>query len=812
MKRPILYIVIPFCVGIALGRFLKIPIIYPVILSALFVVFALLKSGKNVLSHTVLYIALLFFGMACYQNSSILPRDHIANYSSDAPKKIFVKGTIVSDPLTTLTFYKEKKTAFTLKAEAVKNASGWKSASGLAKASVYSEKGIGLRFGDELILEALILNPSGPKDPGVFDYTKYLQTQNIYSLLTVKEDFFMKKTGNRAGRFMKAAYGSRCAIRNLFDTYLKPPYGGFMNAILIGDRSELDDVLKDDFVKTGTVHILAISGLNVGLIAALFLAFFGILRLPKKFNFMLTLIFLIFYTVVAGSSPPIVRATMMFAVFVIGYMINRETDTLNSLSLAAFLMLLWNPKELFDPSFQLSFASLAAVIIFVPKINELAGPDMLTGRTISKKIFRYLYLGVATSIAAWLGTWPIISSYFNMVSPISVIANLVDIPLLFVLTAASFIFAAVGFVSGFLANATAPFLCAVERFLFMSNHFFAGIPFSYFRVGAPGAAFFVIYYVLLFLLFFPKAFEFGRIKITRSRVLLVILLVLNISVWKENINFNNKTLKITFLDVGQGDSIFMELPGRGSVLIDGGPGGEEGKYDAGESIVAPYLWNKGIRSIDAVIVTHFHADHLGGLIYILKNFKVGCVIDNGARITDSAMYYEYMKVLKDKCIRHFTVADGDTIESQGGVKFFVLNPEEKPKLSEALSSENDNSLVLKLIYKNFSCMLCGDATSAPMQRLLSYDSFLKSDVMKISHHGGRLGDEKIASEFFMQVAPKVCVTSAGQTGRNFAKAGEMPDFITYLNSTSYVTNKDGAITVSIDEKLLYSVKTYISKN
>ena len=841
MKRPILYIVVPFCIGIALSKFLNVPIIYPISASVVFIALAiLLEPGscvlstrlnlvqRNVFSHIFLYLAIFFFGIAYYQNSIILPVNHISRYAQDEPQEVFVKGVVVDDPVTSPALYDKKKTMFAVKAKGLGKMGQSPSqenyspgtvpifpVAGLVRVSAYSDKDAQISFGDELVLKGLLSKPSSLKNPGVFDYEEYLAIKDIYAALKVRD--YKIEPGSRKltacmNLVQKSAYKFRNIVRTMFNKYLPPPYGGFLSAINIGDRSELSDDIRDDFVKTGTVHILAISGLNVGLIAAIFLALFGIMRIPRKINFVLTLIFLIFYSFAAGSNPPIVRATVMFAFLVIGYLIDRENDILNSLSLAAFLILLWNPKELFDPSFQLSFISLAGIIVLVPKINAIFGIDMTAKKTIPQKIGLYLYLGVATSMAAWIATWPVILAYFSVVSPVSVLANITAVPLLFILTAVSFLFIAGGMISSFFASLLAPALRLIEDALFVSNHFFAALPFSYFRAGSISGAFFALYYAAISLLMLPPEITVKKWKIKKAGILLAILILANIFIWKENLIFRRDALKLTFLDVGAGDSIFVKLPGGGNILIDGGAGGGEGLYDTGKSVVAPYLWSSGVKKIDAVIVTHFHADHMGGLIYILKNFRIGCVIDNGSIIDNSALYDEYKKILREKKIKHFNVGDGDVIEFSDGVKFFVLNPRKKNNLPIAASEENENSVVFKMTYKNISALLCGDVTSSSIEHLISYDSFLKSDILKVPHHGGHLGSEENISNFLELVSPKICIISAGKINKYNSQLTKSPEYITRLNSICYRTNDSGAIDISADGRSVLLIKEYRQKN
>jgi competence protein ComEC len=456
----------------------------------------------------------------------------------------------------------------------------------------------------------------------------------------------------------------------------------------------------------------------------------------------------------------------MFAVFAIGYIIEREADLLNSLAVAAFLILLWNPKQLFDPSFQLSFASIASIFIFAPKIEGIL------------KASNYVTKGVSVSIAAWIGTWPIIASYFNIASPVSVIANLIVIPASFISMMISIGLLCVSPFSDTLAGLFAFGLGFVDKALFWVNGALSRMPLAYFRLPAPSAVFVAAYYGLVLLWAAPKE---GSRRRYAAWALVAILLAFNALVWGWCAAQRGDALKITFLDVGQGDSAFVEFPGGGNLLIDAGTGGEEGVFDTGRNVVAPYIWNTGARRIDAIIVTHPHADHLGGVPYLLKNFRVGMVIDNGA--------YEWG--MKAGRVPRITVGAGDRIELPDGAEFFVLSPEEGRGLPDA----NAGSLVGKLIYKGRGVLFCGDTTSAAMGAMLgSYGYLLKSDIMKVPHHGGNVGDERTINKFFSAVSPAVSIISASGLKRRDRRNANA---ITNLRSTTYDTSKNGAIIARI---------------
>lgn len=748
----------------------------------------------------ILYILIpLCVCLSYYSASKALPDAHIARLASDELKKITVKGVIVDDPSVGRVLRGGRSIKFLLKVDGVKKDGHWQKAEGLTDARVYTKTDRIFRFGDEAVLEGFLSKPVSLRNPGLFDYSAYLANRNIYSILKVRDgNFIQVVTGNPSNPVKRLAYRIRRSMRSTLERYLEPLDASFAKAMLIGDRSGLGTKLNDEFIKTGTVHILSISGLHVGLIAGLVLAVFGMLRIPKKINFAVTLIFLAVYSYVAGSSPPIIRSVIMFAVFAIGYIIERDTDLLNSLAVAAFLILLCNPKQLFDPSFQLSFASIASIFIFAPKINALLKADSIGRDSFWKKAATYILKGVAVSVSAWIGTWPIIAAYFNIASPVSVIANLVVIPLSFVSMIVAILLLFASLVSGAAANVLSIGMIGVDKALFAVNYLFSRMPMAYFRIPAPPAACAAFYYALALSWVGPS-------RTIRRVVVLAALVAFNVVVWANVASLGRGEARVTFLDVGQGDAAFVELPGGRNFLIDAGAGGEEGRFDMGRSVVAPYLWNNGVRVIDAIIVTHLHADHLGGVIHILENFKVGTVIDNGTS-DNSELYKNYVRLIKEKHLRRVVVAEGDEITLSPDGKFLVLSP---PKGQASSSEANAGSLVGKLVFKGQSVLFCGDTTSVAMSAMLdSRPDLLESDFVKVPHHGGVVGDYRTINAFYSKALPKVFIIS---TGRQSHYNKQHMNVITYSNTKCYDTAKDGAVLV-IFKSTGHSIKPFVTLN
>jgi len=395
----------------------------------LFLLTALVSVRKKLLFSLSLGIAICLAGFIHLQNAQTYPPNHIANFISDNPQKVYARGKVVSGPEVSQTFYHTKKTTFTFRTRDLKTEQKWQDAEGLIKVTLYGERKA--RYGDELLLQGSLARPPGLRNPGGFDYRRYLANHNIFGTLKVKEkDAFLTfgdsfPIGFRAVSRLswKTVLKFKQRLHQIIFEHLKPAQANLLSAILLGERAALSQDTKDLFVNTGTIHILAISGLHIGLITLILIALFRFLRLPRKPVFILTIFLLIAYALLSGARPSVVRATVMAVVVLFGFLINRETKIYNSLGLAALLILIVRPHYLFDAGFQLSFLSVISIVYLTPKIEKLF--------PARNRCFLYLIRAFSVSLAAWIGIAPLVAFHFNIVTPVAVLANLVVIPLLF---------------------------------------------------------------------------------------------------------------------------------------------------------------------------------------------------------------------------------------------------------------------------------------------------------------------------------------------------------------------------------------------
>ncbi len=320
------------------------------------------------------------------------------------------------------------------------------------------------------------------------------------------------------------------------------------------------------------------------------------------------------------------------------------------------------------------------------------------------------------------------------------------------------------------------------------------IPYGFFYCPKPGIVFFCTYYALILIIF-----NYKRWRLTAAKVYILVLTIANIFVWKPLFAKPTDMLRVTFFDVGHGDAIFVEFPNKGNMLIDGGPGGED---DAGRWVILPFLWNKGITQIDAIVLTHPDNDHVGGLKSVFKNVKVNYVFDNG--IMGDCISYKNYETAKENIPYYFVTKKGDEITGFGNAKLLVVHPPEK-HLSTNPAETNNDSIVLKLVYEDISFILCADIQKQAIASLLPLGETLQSEVIKVPHHGSDEG--KQLSYLFRTVSAKVAIISAMNDNRFGFASPRVIKSLQQLGAEVYVTGESGAISISTDGQKLWVATT-----
>ncbi len=484
-----------------------------------------------------------------------------------------------------------------------------------------------LRQGDIARLRGLLRRPPGLRNPGGFDYAAYLSRQGICCTLYVDAPDRVAVLGNRRGRVQNALVSMRAHIRRQVDRYV-PSTGGraVLRALLLGDRSRITDAQRARFAKTGLMHLLAVSGLHVFLVGMVLYALLRpfLLRLRLRWRTAevvratLTITVLVFYMLLTGGRPSVVRAVIMATLFIGSVFFQRSAHPLNTLGAAALVLLAVRPPMLFDIGFQLSMAAVSGIVTLNPRFLE-----MLPDRYRTPKALDWVLSTGTTSAAAILGTAPILLYHFGWVSVAGLLLNMVGIPC-----------TGLAFTSA-IATGTVWFSWAGIRM---------ATP-DLWELTALGAG-------LIALAQWPRP----RL---RWRWIVIGGLFMMGSVWGPVVGGGAApTLDIVFFDVGQGDAALLKTPSDHHVLIDTGPRSPSGA--TAEFAVLPFLRRWGIRRLDLVVVSHSDEDHLGSLPTLLQAVRVDRVVHNG-RPTDTDLYSQARRLLHRNEVSQQAAHRGDTL-------------------------------------------------------------------------------------------------------------------------------------------------------
>jgi len=519
----------------------------------------------------------------------------------------------------------------------------------------------------------------------------------------------------------------------------------------------------------------------------------------------------------------VVRASIMAVTFMIAIIMDKERDLYNSLALAALIILVISPYSLFDISFQLSFMAVWAILFITPRLSMMIPeviPEETPIRTVwMKKIYKNIFIFIIVSLSATLGTLPLIVFYFNRVSTIVLLSNLIVVPIMGII-AIPVCMAII--VAAPLSHELALVFLNISTFLVRISislvDFFASLPGSSYFVSTPTLLEIAAYY--LFLIAAISLIDFRKKKknddaVSKStlgpqwyRITLAALTVFFIidTIYLYASANNNERLKVTSIDVGQGSSTLVTMPGGKKILIDGG-GTYENIFDIGKYVIAPFLWHERIKCIDIVVLTHPHPDHLNGLIYILSHFDVKEVWTNGED-SETETYKDFVKMINEKNIAHRLVSEKSGEIKINTTTINILNPSnpvdlKKDLLPRKFDRTNNDAIVMKLTIGNVSILLPGDISEPSETRLIKSGKNIKSHIMLVPHHGGFTSS---TIPFLNRVQPSIAVISCG---RDNVYNDPHPDVLKrylMLGTKILRTDINGAISITTDgKKIAYNV-------
>jgi competence protein ComEC len=869
VKLPAVWIAAAFSFGIALARVVAGGTAAWIGFAAAAILVGLLLFWKQQ-TRAAWILALLAWcglgGLASRLEQAATPSNNVARLLAegkiDASEPLRWRGQLRSDPMQLPWGWR-----YEIDLDEVEAAGQTVSVSGGLRLSYFrnpknAEEPALIRAGDRVEALARARRPRNFLDPGAFDERGFLRRQNIDLTATLRSTELLRplsathlSPAHRLARIRGALLGR---VDALFAA--QPERAAVLRAMLLGDRNFVDSELAVKFQKTAAYHVLVLAGLHVAALTIFLLWLGRRLRISLAVTTIATLLLLAAYVGVVQDRPPILRAALMAAVFLSSRLLFRRVELLNTVGVAALVLLFAKPSALGDASFQLSFLAAAVIAgLALPWIDRSSGPyrkglehlgDVTRDAAHSAKVIQLrLDLRAATRwlsarmprrmapraagfvgvpLRAGFGMWelvvlsatiqlcmlPLLALYFHRVSLTGPASNIPAVLLTGLIVPLGFLTLLLSFAWLRLAAAFSKVLGAMVGALVSSVEWFSGWQHGSYRIpGPPGWLVAAFLGTLVLLVMLARAARRGPNIATRRAewiaAAMLAALAVAVGAFPFPPDLERGRLEVTVLDVGQGDSIFTAFPDGRTMLIDGGglAGGSRAEgyrtgTDVGEEVVSPYLWQRRLKRVDVVALTHAHHDHLDGLRAVLENFRVG-QLWVGRDVGTAA----YRSLLAEAQARGIVVVHRvrDDAFNWDGVQGRFLWPKDSSETPEA---KNDDSLVLQLADGEIRFLLPGDVQSKQEKELVATGAPLAADFLKVPHHGSKTSS---TAEFIAAVAPQVVVISVGEANSfGHPNAGVITRYeargVHLLR-----TDHDGAVTAWTDGHSL-SVHTFVERN
>lgn len=654
-------------------------------------------------------------------------------------------------------------------------------------------------YGDRVRLRVRTQLPQDSGNPGGFNYATYLARRAIYATAFLDSDQEVELVAREAGAVRGFIEDLRRRIRIFIDRQVAPENGALIKALVVGDMGGISKETRNAFTAAGVNHVLSISGLHVamlGLVVFVLVRYglslsgylllrWNLLKVATFFSFLAVL----FYTALAGAMVPTVRSAIMIGVYELAVLLDREEEVFSSLTLAALLIALVWPGVIADISFQLSFLAVLFIVWGTRRMHDwfprAKSEELPQEKSRIKVIARWAAMHLAVPLLATLGTGPLIAHYFGHLSLAGFIANPVIVPLV------GFLVVPLGLAVGFCAVVipdAAPALVWLEEKLSSVTTWlvdlFARLPLANISVPAPNP-------LEIFLLY---GFILGAFAIRQRwpawAIIGVAIAVLGADGtywWSERQRVDR--LRITHLNVGQGDSAVVELPGGKVLLIDAG-GTASGDFDTGEAIVAPFLRSRKIVKVDYLMVSHARIDHYGGMRALVREFAPS-EFWSGPEKGKTQRFEDLEEELAVAKVPRVTLSAGQVCRAIGQVNLCVLQP--------STEQADDSSVVVRLDYGKERFLFASDIDKRDEALLVQRADELTSAVVKIPRHGSATASTK---EFIAAVRPKLAILSAGARSRSETQREEVTERYREAGAEVLRTYEDGAIIIETDGKTI----------
>ena len=823
MNRPICIASIFYMIGILVGLYLQISI---ALLSIVLVIVCIIMYAiTSDVRKCVIYVCISVVGI---MQIHILENNY-NGISSKIPEEVTIKALITSNANE-----KEYKYTYTVTVSEINGKKLEKSIQLMLNIKKNKIKKDAPKFGNIVEITGTYEEPNTARNYKGFDYRQYLKSRNIYGTIDCeKYEIIATNKINVASNIVN--YVQNNIKENMFNI-LDEEQSALCVGILIGDREKISDITEDNFKKSNLTHMLAVSGSHITYIIVALTTILS--KTNRKFSLIITIFFLLFFTVLTGFTASVLRASIMGIITLLASILHRKSDTINNLGISSIIILIYNPYLLVDAGFLLSYAGTIGIILFSKKISNgisiivnKINPNLLNieqnnnskiffVKSIIEKIILYVISSLSLTLSANIVIIPIMAYMFSTISFTFWISNILAGPVMEVVTIFGFIVYFISIIFPILAQFLGIALNLLLTVLLKIAEISSKIPGASIYIKTPSIYMCVIYYLIIYILFNMQAikqiirkkaiFRLYAIKAKKQRKNILVIAILFTILVNSIIYVTDKNIKIYFVDVGQGDCTLIQTSGRKNVLIDGG-GSEFGSFDVGKSTLLPYLLDRGITKIDYMMISHFDSDHIGGLFYIMENLRVDNIIIS-KQGESSENLKKFIEILQSNIrgsknkTNIILVKKGDNIKIDNSSYFEILFPEEELINDNIL---NNNSIVAKFVSNNFKMLFTGDIEEIAENRLCElYKSTnkLQADIIKVAHHGSKTSS---TLNFLELVKPKIALIGVGENN-NFGHPNDaVLKRIKDLGAHIYRTDQMGEISIVIGNRGNVKINSFI---
>lgn len=784
---PLLWVFLTIATGIAVSFFLALPSItnfiaiscaITVFLCLIAVFFVIVGSKKySIIAFIAILVAATAFGAFRFAVWSKTPPNAVQKLNG---METTVFGDIAGDVET-----EDNRQRFVLRADSAFVRDTVVAVSGRVRIYLYDANPVA--YGDRIAISAKLQEPWCAKNPYAYDFKKSLETMGIESIAFVYRNSNIDIIDTTGGAFFlkNIVNPLRDYIAQTIDSGMHGDAAALLKGLMLGLGRNLPDDVRDAFADSGTVHILAVSGLHVGLIAGMaWILLVSVFRVPRFIGAIATISLLIVFAGLVGGRPSVLRAAFMFSIIVIGAAMDRPANLLNSIGAAGAILLAIKPIWITDIGFQLSFSATLGIAYLLPKFQAWL-PERLSRADFLGK---WIVSPFLVSLSATIGTTPFVALHFHRFQLIGPIANLLVIPPLGIIIGYGLLATLIepiwsGLAVAFLASDW--FLLKI--YLLNAVKFFASVPCAYLTFPHPSHAWVGIYFVMTIGL--PSALGWLKVKIVPAVLYLAAVALIVVAGRETSVATVSESIRVSFFDVGQGDCALIEFEDGREILIDGGPPGNTAFS------VEPYLQARGLRKIDAVLMTHSDADHVGGLRDLQDNFEFGIIYVPYATYT-SSLHRAFIETAESTGTPVEIISAGESLENFSEITILWPDSFDVSPAGSLLSDPNEASIVLMLRQNDAEILFTGDIGAVTERKIIAAGGDLDCDVVKVPHHGSKYSS---CAEFIASTTPLAAVISVGEKNRFGHPSPDIVEGYEFAGCDIFRTDENGAVIMFIED-------------